>query len=188
MTSLLSLILIFAYVGLLTIGGGLVAIPIMQQEIITKRALITLPKFISMIAISESTPGPIGINMATYIGYELHGVFGAIMTSVGTTIPSIVIIIIIAKFLRHFHEKPLINAAFLGLRPATTGMIAVAAMQIFVIALFNIDNFNATGALKDLFIWKNFAFYCAACIALFRFKIHPVWAIFLGALFGIIFL
>jgi len=186
--SLLSLVLIFAYVGLLTIGGGLVAIPIMQQEIITKRALISVPKFISMIAVSESTPGPIGINMATYIGYELYGLPGAIATSIGTTVPSIIIIIIIAKYLDRYHEKPLVKSAFEGLRPATTGMIAVAAAQIFVVALLNTDKFYTTHLLKDLFYWKNIIFYLLLLFGLFKLKMHPILAIVLGAVFGLLLL
>lgn len=186
--SLWALFWVFAYVGILTIGGGLVAIPIMQQEIIAKRALISVSEFISMIAVSESTPGPIGINMATYIGYKLHGLFGAIMTSVGTVFPSIIIVLIIAIYFSRFQEHPFIKACFKGLRPATSGMIGVAAMQIFVVALLNTDKFVATHLLTDLFCWKSLIFYCLALFALFKLKVHPLYAILFGALFGIIFL
>jgi len=186
--SLFSLVLLFAYIGLLTIGGGLVAIPIMQQEIIAKRALISAPKFISMIAISESTPGPIGINMATYIGYEMYSLPGAIATSIGTTIPSIVIIIFIAKYLDRYNEKPAVRAAFDGLRPATTGMIAVAVAQIFTVALINSNTFYTTHLLRDLLYWKNFVFYLLLLFGLFKLKMHPMFAILFGAVFGLLLL
>ena len=186
--SLWALFWVFAYVGLLTIGGGLVAIPIMQQEIITKRALISVSEFISMIAVSESTPGPIGINMATYIGYKLHGLFGAIFTSVGTVFPSIIIVLFIAIYFSRFQEHPFVKACFKGLRPATSGMIAVACAQIFVVALLNTDKFYTTHFIQDLFYWKNLLYYSLALFGLFKLKMHPLYAIALGALFGILFL
>ena len=86
---------IFFYVGLFTIGGGLVAITLMQQTIV-ERGYISPESFYNMVAISESTPGPIGMNMATYIGYEFYGIPGAIITTIGQALPSIVVILLIA--------------------------------------------------------------------------------------------
>lgn len=186
--SLWSLFWIFAYVGILTIGGGLVAIPIMQQEIIAKRALISLNEFINMIAVSESTPGPMGINMATYIGYKLHGVFGAVMTSIGTVFPSVIVVLTVAIYFNRFQEKPLVKACFKGLRPAVTGMIGVAAAQIFVYALLNTEKFAFTHLFADLVCWKSAIFYLLALFGLFKLKMHPMLAIVFGAAFGIIFL
>ena len=186
--SLWALFWVFAYVGLLTIGGGLVAIPIMQQEIIAKRGLISLHEFINMIAVSESTPGPMGINMATYIGYKLHGIFGALMTSIGTVFPSVIIALTIAIYFSRFQDKPLVKACFKGLRPAVTGMIGVAAAQIFIYSLLNTETFGLTHRLCDLFYWKNAVFYLLAVFGLFKLKMHPVLAIVFGAVFGILFL
>ena len=89
---------IFFYVGLFTIGGGLVAITLMQQTIV-ERGYISPESFYNMVAISESTPGPIGMNMATYIGYEFYGIPGAIITTIGQALPSIVVILLIAFLL-----------------------------------------------------------------------------------------
>ena len=96
--SLLQLAFTFFYIGLFTIGGGQVAITLMQQSIVSA-GLISQEQFYNMIAISESTPGPIGINMATYIGYELYGVPGALAVTGAEVLPSIIIILIIARFM-----------------------------------------------------------------------------------------
>src|SRR5574344_463442 len=132
--SLLELFGIFFYVGLFTSGGGQVAITLMQQ-VFFERGLITAERFYNMVAISESTPGPIGINMATYVGYEMYGIPGGIIATIGNVLPSLVVIVVIARYFGKFPEKPLVKAAFFGLRAGTTGMIAVAAFQVILVAV-----------------------------------------------------
>lgn len=176
---------IFFYVGLFTIGGGLVAITLMQQTIVA-RGLISTPQFFNMVAISESTPGPIGINMATYIGTKLFGVGGGIITTAGTVLPSLICILLIAMYFGRVQNKPLVRAAFDGLRPATTGMIAVAAAQVFELALLHMDKFKAIQSLSMLFNWPAIAFYALGLYLLFKFKLHPVLLMVMGAIFGII--
>ena len=111
--SLIGLFFLFMYIGLCTIGGGLVAITLMQQELIP-RGLISSEDFFAMVAISESTPGPMGINMATYIGYELYGVLGSVVLTTGIVLPSLVVIVLIARFASSFQEKPLVKKSFYG--------------------------------------------------------------------------
>ncbi len=185
--TLLELMFVFFYVGLFTIGGGMVAITLMYEPIVG-RGLISSEQFYNMVAISESTPGPIGINMATYIGYELHGLIGGIATTVATVLPSLVIIIIIAKYFSRFQDKPLVKAAFTGLRPAVTGMILVAAAQVFQIAILNIPAFTTSGKWLDLIKIPAFIFYALATTLLLKTKIHPILIIIVGAFFGILFL
>lgn len=103
----LCLVAVFFYIGLITIGGGQVGITIMQQVIVDQFKLLDIEKFFNMVAISEATPGPIGINMATYIGTELYGVFGGFFTTLGEVLPSLIIIMIIARFFGKFSEKKL---------------------------------------------------------------------------------
>ena len=103
--TLLHLMLTFFYVGLFTIGGGLVAITLMYGPIV-EGGLISSEQFYNMVAISESTPGPIGINMATYIGYQLYGVVGGIATTAATVLPSLIIIKLIARFFNRFRRSP----------------------------------------------------------------------------------
>ena len=189
--SLIELFFIFFYVGLFTIGGGLVAITLMEETIVS-RGLISPEQFYNMVAISESTPGPIGVNMATYIGYNLHGISGAIITSIGEILPSLICILIIAKFLKSFQQKPIVQSVFSILRPATTGLIFVAAVQIFLIALVNVPSdfsvFKEVSGWTNLFNWKSLYFYVIAVFVLFKVKVHPILLLAAGAVFGILFL
>ena len=189
--SLIELFFIFFSVGLFTIGGGLVAITLMEETIVS-RGLISPEQFYNMVAISESTPGPIGVNMATYIGYNLHGISGAIITSIGEILPSLICILIIAKFLKSFQQKPIVQSVFSVLRPATTGLIFVAAVQIFLIALVNVPSdfsvFKEVSGWTNLFNWKSLYFYVIAVFVLFKIKVHPILLLAAGAVFGILFL
>ncbi len=185
------LIAVFFYVGLITIGGGQVAITIMQEVIVERFGLISASDFFNMVAISESTPGPIGINIATYIGTELYGVFGGIFTTLGEVLPSIICIILIAKFFGKFSEKKAVQAAFSTLRPAVSGVIAVAAVKIIVLALIVLNGFD----FFKISTWNNFhisglsaMFYLICLLVLFKTKIHPVFIILAGGAFGAFFL
>lgn len=188
---LLELFGIFFYVGLFTIGGGLVAITLMQETIV-ERGLVSPEQFYNMVAISESTPGPIGVNMATFLGFELYGVPGAVITTLGEVLPSIIVILVIAKFLSAFKDKPLVQNVFVALRPAATGLIIVATLNIFVLSLMNLPSsfaeLKSPGTLKNLFDWKNLFFYFMAFLLVLKTKIHPVFIVALGAVFGILFL
>ena len=175
--SLLALCFTFFYVGLFTIGGGVVAITLMQQAIVEK-GLISPEQFYNMVAISESTPGPIGINMATYIGYNLYGIPGGILTSICEALPSVIIILIIARFLQKFHENKFVKGTLAFIRPVTTGLILVPVVQIFMFTLVK-------EPAQGLFDWISLAFYAVCTFLLFKFKAHPVLIIVLGAVFGI---
>ncbi len=176
------------YIGACTIGGGLVAITLMQQELIP-RGLISSEDFFAMVAISESTPGPIGINMATYIGYELYGIPGSIVLTIGIVLPSLVVILIIARFAASFQEKPFIKKTFYGLRAGAVGMIAVAFWQVINITILTISNFNKSGKIIDLInIKSSILFLILLPLCIFFKKLHPIVLVILGAVFGILFL
>jgi chromate transporter len=189
---LFCLIAVFFYVGLITIGGGQVAITVMQQVLVDQFRLIDDAFFFNMVAISESTPGPIGINIATYIGTELYGVWGGFFSTLGEVLPSLICIVLIAKFFGSFAEKKGVKAAFSTLRPAVSGVIAVAAARIIIIALFVIrEGFLLSAPAtwnENLQIYGVSAiFYCLCLLVLFRTKLHPVFLVFAGAVFGVIF-
>lgn len=189
--SLLWLFCTFFYIGLFTIGGGVVAITLMQQTIVEK-ALISSEQFYNMVAISESTPGPLGVNMATYIGYNLYGISGGIITSLGEVLPSIIIILIIARFLKSFHENFYVKTVLSLMRPVSTGVILMPVVNIFILALMNLPGSPADFAVldtwKNLFNWSSLAAYAIFTFVLFKFKMHPVFIIIAGAVFGIFFL
>ncbi|MGI5059026.1 chromate transporter [Treponema pectinovorum] len=183
---------LFFYIGLITIGGGQVGITIMQQMLVDNFPLLSEEKFFNMVAISESTPGPIGINMATYVGTELYGVFGGVITTFGQVLPSLITIILIVRFFGKFSEKKGVQAAFSTLRPAVSGVIAVAAVRIFILALVTIlPSFNAfmistwQGGITLSAI--NVVFYLLCLILLFKTEVHPVFIVLAGAIYGVFF-
>ena len=189
---LFCLIGVFFYVGLITIGGGQVAITVMQQVLVEQFKLIDGEFFFNMVAISESTPGPIGINIATYIGTELYGVWGGFFTTLGEVLPSLICIILIARFFGTFAQKKGVQAAFSTLRPAVSGVIAVAAAKIIIIALFVVhEGFLLSAPAtwnENLHLYgASVIFYCLALLVLFKTKIHPVFLVAAGAIFGVIF-
>lgn len=185
--SLAALFFVFIYVGSFTIGGGLVALTFMQQEIVG-RGLLTLEEFFSMVGVSESTPGPIGINMATYIGYRLHGIVGGFVATLGTVLPSLVVIMVIARFFGRFTERPAVRAVLYGLRAGTTGMIAVAGWQVLSIAVCTIPRFKETCKVLDLFSWPAVCLFVVSLVTGIRTQWHPLVFVTVGALFGILFL
>lgn len=177
----------FFKAGLFAFGGGLATIPFLY-DISDKTGWFTYQQLIDMIAVSESTPGPIGINMATYVGYTLKGIPGALVSTFGLVMPSIIIIIIISGFLNKYSENRIVKSAFYSLRPAATGLIASAGVTIIAVSLLRIDLFNQTGIFLDLFNLKAIILALAILIVSIKFKkINPVFLILISALIGIIF-
>lgn len=180
----------FFKTGLFAIGGGMATLPFLY-DMADKTGWFTAAQLSDMIAISESTPGPIGVNMATYVGYTTGGVIGGIIATIGLITPSIIIIIIIALFLKSFRENKYVDAAFYGLRPASTGLIAAAGSTVVMLTLFKLDLFKQTGNIINLFDWK--ALVLAVIIFILTNyvkvtkKLHPVVFIAGSAILGILF-
>ena len=144
-----------------------------------------------MIAVSESTPGPIGVNMATYVGYVTAGVPGAVIATLGLVTPSVIIILLIARALKAFRDNPLVDAAFYGLRPCSVGLIAAAGYLVVKLALFNTDLYSVTGRLLDLFNFKAIALAAVLLVCTRYVKklkgLHPIVFILASAVVGIVF-
>ncbi|CEM61990.1 chromate transporter [Treponema phagedenis] len=185
--SLPALFFLFFYIGFCTIGGGLVSISIMQQELVS-RGLISPENFYAMVAISESTPGPIGINMTTYIGYELYGVVGDLVVTTGIVLPSLITIVLIAKYSSNFQDTPIVKKTFYGLRAGATGMIAVAAWNVLNVALLTVPRFLSTKKILDIGNWKAIGFFTLLFVLSTIFKkIHPIVFVVAGAILGVLF-
>lgn len=135
---LLTLFLTFMKIGVVTFGGGYAMIPIIEREVAIKRKWIDDKDLINVIAISESTPGPIAICAATFIGFEVAGFFGAFFATVGVVLPSFIIIFAISLFLRQFEELKIIKYAFFGIRAGVLGLIVKATISMFKQAPKNI--------------------------------------------------
>ena len=173
--TLLELLWTFFYIGLFTIGGGQVAITLMYEPLVGG-GIISGEQFYNMVAVSESTPGPIGINMATYVGCELYGVIGGILVTLATVLPSLIIILVIAKFFDKYQEKPVVKSVFTCIRPVSAGLIAVAAYEVLKIAII------------QPFSFVRLAIFLGAFALLMIKKISPVFVMILGAIAGILFL
>ena len=142
----------------------------------------------NMIAVSESTPGPMGVNMATFTGFTTAGVFGALSATIGLVVPSVIIIIIIAHYLKKFEESQIVQDIFYGLRPAVAGLIAVAAYQVIKVTILTLDLYNETKNLMNLVDIKALIL-CAVTLVLLYIKplkkVHPIIYILCGAIIGI---
>ena len=176
----------FFKTGLFSIGGGLATLPFLY-EMSTKTGWFTTADIADMIAVSESTPGPIGINMSTYAGFTTGGVLGGVVASIGLSVPSVIIILIIAKFLEKFRSNRFVEGAFYGLRPASIAMITAAGLNVARVALVNMDAL-AAGNYGEFFLWKAILLGIAIFIGQRKLKWSPVIFIAIAAVFGIVFL
>lgn len=176
----------FFKIGLFAIGGGLATLPFLFQ-LSDKYDWFTHEMVSDMIAISESTPGPIGINMATYVGFQNYGVIGGITATVGIITPSIIIIIIIAKFLKRFADNPIVEQVFFTLRPAVTGMLGAVALTLATGEILNKDVFNISGSLAEVFKYKEIILFAVLIFLTNKFKKHPLFYIGSAMVIGIVF-
>ena len=180
----------FFKTGLFAVGGGMATLPFLYSMSDTT-GWFSHAQLADMIAVSESTPGPIGVNMATYVGFTAAGIPGAVIATLGLITPSIIIILIIARVLAAFRQNKYVDAAFYGLRPCSVGLIAAAGLLVVKIALFDFDLFKQTGVLTDLFNWKAILL-AAVLVVLTRYvkplkKLHPVFFILGSAAIGALF-
>ena len=129
----------FFKTGLFAVGGGMATLPFLQ-DIGESTGWYTYADLMNMLAVSESTPGPIGINMATYVGYTVGGIPGAIIATIGEVTPSIIVILIVAMMLKKFRDNKYVNQAFYGLRPASTGLIGAACVAVVLEVLTSIES------------------------------------------------
>ena len=183
----------FFKTGLFAVGGGLATLPFLY-DMSAKTGWFTEMDLTNMIAVGESTPGPIGVNMATYVGYVTGGIPGAIIATLGLVTPSIIVILIIASFLKAFRDNRYVDSAFYGLRAASTGLIAASGLTVVAGALLHTDALKLEGVTeiaKDLFNWPAIAL--AAVVFLLSNKVkwtkklHPIIFIGFSAVVGIVF-
>ena len=180
----------FFKTGLFAVGGGMATLPFLYDMSATT-GWFTEGQLADMIAVSESTPGPIGVNMATYVGFTTAGIPGSIIATVGLATPSVIIILLIARVLSAFRQNKYVDAAFYGLRPCSVALIAAAGLMVVKIAMFDFDLFHETGRLLDLL---NLKALILAAVLLFLTrgvkklkKLHPAVFIAASALVGVIF-
>lgn len=188
MSSLLTLIFEFFKIGLFSIGGGLATLPFLYR-LADQYPWFSAAQIPDMIAISESTPGPLGVNMATYTGFQHSGALGSICATAGLIFPSVVIIIWISKFLEKFRENRYVEYAFYALRPAVMGLIGAAGFGVLIGALFHgaaLDDLQLAALGSQIGI-EECIFFVLLLFATNKWKKHPIFYIAVSAAVGILF-
>ncbi|MFA6866751.1 MAG: chromate transporter [Clostridia bacterium] len=173
----------FFKIGLFTIGGGMAMIPLIQNAVVIDHGWITQELFIDFIGIAESTPGPMAINIGTFIGYELGGILGVLITTLGLFLPSFIIIFTIYKLSSNFMKKPAIKDMFLGLQPTVVALITSALVMVSIAAC----TFTSSSGVVS-FNWFGVVL-AIACFLVMQFakKVHPIIIIIASAGIGILF-
>ena len=183
----------FFKTGLFAVGGGMATIPFLY-EMADKTGWFTHMDLANMIAVGESTPGPIGVNMATYVGFLTGGVYGvpgsiigAVVATIGLVTPSVIVILIVAAILKSFRNNKYVEYAFYGLRAASTGLIAAAGLSVVKITLLHTENTN----LLEMLNWKGIVLaivlWLLTNVVGKTKKLHPIVFIGLSAIVGIMF-
>jgi chromate transporter len=170
------LFITFLKIGVLSFGGGYAMIPIIQQECM-KHHWMSEGDFVNAVALAAMSPGPIATNTATIIGYKSAGIPGAILSTMGMVLPSLILIILLAAFFYKIHGHKWMKASLYGLRPVVTGLIIYAAIH-----------FGFFGQTENLMLWHRIAslvLIAGALVAIFRYKLHPLMVIVLSGLMGI---
>lgn len=189
----LELFIRFFFTGLFAIGGGLATLPFLQS-MSEATGWFTQSDISDMIAISESTPGPIGVNMATYVGYQTGeafgvagGVFGGLVATLGLITPSIIVVIIVSKMLQRFKNSKFVEYTFYGLRAASIGLVASACLGVAKLAFWNSELMAQTGSVFAAVNYKSIILSIVIffCVTKFK-KIHPILLILFSAVVGIL--
>ncbi len=175
MKKLFLLLFTMMKIGLFTFGGGYAMISLLENEFVSKRKWLDAEEFLDMVAIAESTPGPIAINGATYIGYRVARLPGAIFGTVGVVTPSFVIIYLISLFFRRFLSVAWVASAFRGIQVAVVFLIFAAALRLF-------KKLSKTPFTLTVFIAVTLA---AVALSLFAIRFSSVWFVLIGAALGL---
>ncbi len=178
----IELIVVFAMIGMFCFGGGYGILPFIQGEVIG-RGWMTAQEFVNIIAVSESTPGPLGINVATYVGFKMGGIVGAVCSTVGLMMPAFFLVLLASRILRTERGSKLWNRVTIGIRPVVIGLILFAAYTIACSELV----YSVDGVLSIR--WLGVLLAIIGFFAVQKFKVHPILLIgaagILGAIFGV---
>ena len=175
----------FFRIGLFAVGGGLATLPFLY-ELSDKTGWFTHQQLADMVAIGESTPGPIGVNMATYVGFTTGGVSGAVVATLGLITPSMLVILAVAGFLAKFKQSKYVQAAFYGLRPASVGLIIAAGWLVVQISLLNWPTLLAGDLLGGVKL-PAVALALAVWFVMKKWKPHPIVVLAASAVVGMVF-
>lgn len=180
----LMLFIEFFKTGLFAIGGGLATLPFLY-DMADRYDWFTTTDLANMIAVSESTPGPIGVNMATYTGTKVGGILGGLIATVGLVLPSVIIIIIVAMMLEKFRQSRYVDSALQMLRPASVGLVAAAAVSVLTASIISVEAIKALQWASMISVPAALLFAVLLGLYLWKPKLHPIVFVGLGAVVGI---
>ena len=181
----LELFLTFFMIGAFTFGGGYAILPMIQEQVGLRWGhIISQEAMVDFVAVSESTPGPFAINMATFVGNQVGGVLGSAMATLGVVLPSFIIILIVVKIYDQFRKSKLVKGAMSGLKPAVVGLIANAILGVFITVFFP-AGWNLAVFTTPVF-YVSLGIFLVMLLLAFK-KLHPILVIVLSAVLGIIF-
>lgn len=189
MMAFLTLFLTFFKIGAFTFGGGYAMLPFIQQEVLAHN-WVAEADLINFIAVSESTPGPFAINMATYIGSQVGGafgvwgsIFGSFCATLGVVLPSFIVILIVARFYEKYKQSRIVKGCMSGLKPAVVGLIGAAILSVVAEVLFPAG--LALSAFANPSLYVSLGIFALTVTLAFWKKVHPIWLILLSAAIGI---
>lgn len=177
----LQLFYTFFKIGLFGFGGGYAMLSLIQGEVVTRFGWLSAQEFTDIVAISQMTPGPIGINSATYVGYQATGsVWGSVIATSAVVLPSFILMLTISKFFLKYRHHTVVESVFAGLRPGVVGLLAAAAL-----VLMTTDNFGSPSENTYQFV-ISCVLFLLAFIATYRYKANPILLIILCGLVGLV--
>ncbi len=185
MRDLLQLVLVFMKISVFSFGGGYVLIGYLQNEV-TSRGWISVPDFINIVSISQMTPGPIGVNAATFVGFTTFGYLGAVVASIAVVLIPFFLVLIISAFYERYKNSTIAKSLLVGIRPACAGLIFIVGVTFFQNAVI-IDGdllslFSGVGAIDP----KALILFAVSLIVLLFTKVTPIWVMLLSMLVGIL--
>lgn len=166
--------LIFFKIGAFTFGGGYAMIPIIQNEIVNKYKWIDEDEFLDALSLTQASPGPVAVNTSIYVGYKLRKIPGALVCTLGTVLPSFIIISIIARFFTQFRGNEIIEKVFMGVRPAIVSLILAAVVKLF------------KSSIKGD-IYRKLIISLLTIVAIVFLEISPIWIVLSGAILSVIY-
>lgn len=177
----ITLFLTFFKIGLFTFGGGYAMLPLIQAEVLN-HGWLAQQEIVNFIAVSESTPGPFAVNMATFIGTRLGNTFGAVCATLGVVLPSFIVILIVAKCFDKFKNNSIVKGCMSGLKPATIGLIGAAVVSVGETVFFSAG--LMTSVFGDVNFYVSLAVFAVMAVLAFK-KVHPIAIICMSAVIGI---
>lgn len=178
--SYLDLFWSFFQIGMLSFGGGMAAIPLISQQVVTKHGWLTMTEFTDLVTIAEMTPGPIAVNSSTFVGIRVGGILGAVVATAGCILPACILVSLLAKLYLKYRDMTYIQGTLSGLRPAIVALIASAGVSIFLLAVAP----DGLGAIN----WMGLGLFAVAFLVLRRWKPDPIYVMLgCGVLGGLLY-